>query len=106
MIETDAGGTPALPVKGNKYWHSRGYLPHCDVAGLIQSITFRLADALPNDVLKRLLDEHADGTQRHEGIEQWLDRGHGACWLAKAEIAVIVENALLHFDGQRYHLLE
>lgn len=34
------------------------------------------------------------------------DAGHGACDLRDPRIAEIVENALLHFDGQRYRLLE
>src|SRR5690606_36408396 len=33
------------------------------------------------------------------------DQGAGSCWLAKPEIAEIMQNALLHFDGERYKLL-
>jgi len=33
-----------------------------------------------------------------------LDRGSGACWLARPDIAEIVEAALLHFDAERYYL--
>ncbi len=28
-------------------WHERGYLPHCDFPGLVQFVTFRLADSMP-----------------------------------------------------------
>ena len=28
-------------------WHERGYLPHCDFPGLVQFVTFRLADSSP-----------------------------------------------------------
>src|SRR5437773_5550295 len=28
-------------------WHARGYLPHCDYPGLVQFLTFRLADSRP-----------------------------------------------------------
>lgn len=38
-------------------------------------------------------------------IDKYLDAGHGACWLRRADIARLTENALLHFDGQRYRLL-
>lgn len=38
-------------------------------------------------------------------IEQYLDAGHGKCWLRQAEIAQLVEGALLIFDGERYRLL-
>jgi len=33
-----------------KGWHSRGYLPHLDVAGLLQFVTFHLADSLPKTI--------------------------------------------------------
>lgn len=93
---------PETPV--HKYWHSRGYLPHCDTPGLLQAITFRLADSLPSDALTRLRQETSD-TKRHQQIETLLDAGHGECWLRQPAIADIVENALLHSDGQRYRLL-
>jgi putative transposase len=35
-----------------KSWYLRGYLPHLDTPGLVQSITFRLADSLPNQVIE------------------------------------------------------
>ena len=28
-------------------WYHRGYLPHCDQPGLLQAITYHLADSLP-----------------------------------------------------------
>ena len=38
-------------------------------------------------------------------IEQYLDEGHGACWLRDDRIAQLVQNALLKFDGERYRQL-
>ena len=38
-------------------------------------------------------------------IERYAGQGHGACWLRDGRVADQVENALLHFDGVRYHLL-
>jgi len=35
-------------------WHSRGYLPHWDHPGMIQSLNFRLADSLPSSVLAKM----------------------------------------------------
>src|ERR1017187_1657740 len=32
---------------GSKGWHTRGYLPHYDKPGLMEMLTFRLADAMP-----------------------------------------------------------
>lgn len=89
----------------HKHWHSRGYLPHCDTPGLIQAVTFRLADSLPANALSRLLQDAGDDAEKHRKIEAVLDVGYGACWLKQPEIAEIVEGALLHGDGQRYRLL-
>jgi putative transposase len=44
---------PGDPGKPHRGWHRRGYMPHFDVACAIQSITYRLADALPREVLSR-----------------------------------------------------
>ena len=89
-----------------KGWYSRGYLPHLDTPGLVQSITFRLADSLPNQVIERILAATTDDDlERRRRIEEYLDAGQGACWLRRPDIAHIVEQALLHFDGARYRLL-
>jgi REP element-mobilizing transposase RayT len=39
-------------------------------------------------------------------LQQWLDAGTGSCVLALPEVKELVENALRHFDGQRYRLDE
>ena len=64
-------------------------------------MTFRLADSLPKAVVE-VLRHREDDVHR---MERELDVGIGACWLGRAGIASLVETALLHFDGQRYHLL-
>src|SRR5690242_9453593 len=38
-------------------WTSRGYLPHWDHPGMIQSLTFRLEDSLPREVLEKWKSE-------------------------------------------------
>jgi putative transposase len=93
------------PPDRHKGWHSRGYLPHCDVPGLIQSITFRLGDSLPSDLTVGLLAEKPIDHQRNDRLDELLHAGSGHCWLAHHDIAILVEEALLHFDGQRYQLL-
>ncbi len=112
-----AGVSPALTAKKSerdargptaglhKHWHSRGYLPHCDVPGLIQAVTFRLADSLPSEVLEGLKYAAGDNKEQHKRVDTLLDAGYGACWLKQPEIAARVEDALLHWDGTRYHLL-
>lgn len=98
----DCGQDARAPQRTPKFWHSRGYLPHCDLPGLLQFVTFRLADSLPADALAGL---SGDRDHQHSKIETLLDAGYGECWLRQPEIAVIVENSLLNFDGQRYLLL-
>jgi putative transposase len=104
--------TPDHPHKG---WHSRGYLPHLDSGDLHQAITFRLADALPRNVIdawKRELvrqqhQTHSKNTHHlRRKIARYEDAGHGCCLLRNPSCASIVQNALLHFDGIRYRLLE
>ena len=89
----------------HKHWHSRGYLPHCDTPGLLQAVTFRLADSLPAEALLNLQQEATNDVEKRKRIEALLDSGYGACWLKQPEIAGIVENSLLHGDGQAYRLL-
>jgi REP element-mobilizing transposase RayT len=93
----------------HKGWYSRNFIPHLDAPNLFQAITFRLHDSLPLDVVKRLEREvqarQITDAQKRRSIEAYLDAGHGACWLRRPEIARLVQDALLHFDGQRYRLL-
>ncbi|MCG3173791.1 MAG: hypothetical protein GMKNLPBB_01993 [Myxococcota bacterium] len=100
----------ARASRPHKTWRSRGYLPHWEAGETPQSITFRLHDSLPRELLDRWSDELARlpedqrSLARRKRIETALDAGHGACWLRDPEIAQIVESALLHFDGERYRL--
>ncbi|MES2791748.1 MAG: hypothetical protein V4719_19160 [Planctomycetota bacterium] len=36
--------------------------------------------------------------------EEFLDRGQGSCLLSRPELASIVSDSLLHFDGDRYRM--
>ena len=93
--------------------------------GAIYGVTFRLGDSLPRKVLEawlferediiktakqmgRPLSEDEEKRLRHlhsEKVEQYLDAGHGACWMKQDRIAGIVAGALGYFDGERYDLL-
>jgi putative transposase len=82
-------------------------LPHLDIAGLTQSVTFRLADSLPasqSEIWAEMACLTSDA-ERRALAEIWLDRGHGRCALRDPGLAALVENALLCFDGQRCHVL-
>jgi REP element-mobilizing transposase RayT len=91
-------------------WHSRGYLPHWEAGEVPQSITFRLADSLPTALLDRWRDElqnmpdQGANLERRKRIETALDQGHGSGALSKSTIGDLVEQALLHFDADRYRL--
>ena len=104
-----AAETAALP--GARGWYSRGYLPHFDRPNLIQGITFRLADALPDSVIDKwnyelqCLDDSVREIELRKRIDKYLDAGHGDCILCHPQVAAIVENSLLHFDQQRYALI-
>lgn len=88
----------------------RGRLPHRDLRCVAQSITFRLADTLPAVRLRSIeaalggLSGPERDVARWEGIETWLDRGCGECWLAQPEIAAVVRDELTRFDQDRYQL--
>jgi REP element-mobilizing transposase RayT len=101
--------TPVEPDEshaGFHGWYSRGYLPHFDKPGLVQFITYRLADAVPAArrhewiALLRCEEER----ERLRGLERFLDRGYGGCCLRKEPIAALVQENLLHFDGRKYRL--
>jgi REP element-mobilizing transposase RayT len=95
---------------GSPGWHSRGYLPHFDVAGMTQTMTFRLFDSLPQVVLEEWrvelahLPEQEGDRERRKRIDAYLDQGYGSCCLREDRLAKIVQDALWHFDGVRYAL--
>jgi putative transposase len=84
----------------HKGWHSRGYLPHFDSQDTIQFVTYRLVDSLPKEALVRI----RTAAQPESLRDEMLDSGWGACWLSRPNIADVVENAFLAFDGSRYRL--
>jgi putative transposase len=92
---------------GFRGWHTRGYLPHFDAPGIIQMISFHLADSLPQErqqEWKPLMDLEDERTRRIR-LEEYLDRGYGRCELAIPVIAQGLENILLRDDGRRCRLL-
>ncbi len=101
------------------------YLPHWEQEGATYSVTFRLADSLPQALLRRWLGERRKLTEKAEAdgrpltafekqrlrelhserVESYLDAGHGACHLRDDRAAVAVRDAVLHFDGSRCDIL-
>jgi putative transposase len=91
-------------------WYSRGYLPHYNNTGTIQSVTFRLADSLPQTKLREIEVELSKvapakiDAERRKKIEAWLDAGIGCCALRTPELAELMQETLLKWDGDRYRL--
>ncbi|EDY17706.1 protein of unknown function DUF1568 [Chthoniobacter flavus Ellin428] len=95
-------------------------LPHWQQDEATYFVTFRLADSVPTELLKRWEQEREawmrwnpepwSPKQEREyrerfsmRMEHWLDAGHGECLLRQPPLALIVGNALQHFDGVRYN---
>ena len=125
-----AGVPPAVagasrPRFGSVTIRDRGRLPHWEVDSGLYFVTFRLADSLPAQVLETFRSERqnilataaqlgrelsADERKRiarlfSTKIERHLDACAGSCVLARPNIAVLVADAIRHFDGSRYRLL-
>ncbi len=91
-------------------WYSRGYLPHFGDEGLTQNVCFRLFDSMPKEMLefwreelKHLPPKEYD-LERRKRIDSYLDNGYGSCFLRDRRVAKKVQDALWHFDGERYFL--
>ena len=100
------------------------FLPHWDVEDGIYFVTFRLADSLPREVRRRMSDHYTDRVRHftetmepdprelaqyafslyREDIDPVMDSGYGACHLRRPDVAKVVRDSLLHFDGERYEL--
>ena len=87
-------------------WHENGYLPHRDEAGLVQFVTFRLADAFPTELRSewQALFEIENDRKRRTELEGYLDQGRGECHLRRADVAAIVERSLLFRHDLEYEL--
>src|SRR5262245_60566914 len=69
--------------RGFRGWCENGYLPHRDEPGLVQFVTFRLADAFPQELRSEwaALLQIEDDRKRRIELEAHLDKGRGKCHL-------------------------
>jgi REP element-mobilizing transposase RayT len=81
----------------------RGNLPHLYKEGCTYFATFSLIDTVPKHLQRKRLFEANDDA---ELIAAALDHETmaGSCLLKDPKLALIVENALLHFQDERYAL--
>lgn len=110
-MTTPGSAEPQLGKVANRGWYSRGYQPHADFPGLVQMISYRLADSIPNEVLSRTRDElrsvprQRQEVEKRKRIERWLDLGHGCCALRQPAVAESVVETWQLFSGERYDLI-
>jgi len=113
---------PFRPVEQSAALNTtRRHLPHWEQNSRIYFVTFRLADSIAQEKLNQWQEElkiwqkqQSDPVSEkiesecsrlyHERQQEWLDKGYGSCILKNPEITEIVEQILLHFDGERYRL--
>ena len=113
--QREADEPSALRQTKEPLWHSRGYLPHVENKAL-QFITYRLFDSVPNEVVEQWrtelgISENVDANapecqELRRRIERYADAGHGSCLLADARVAAMIQENLLHFNGERYRLID
>ena len=107
---TSTAGEASAPPDKEITDHCRKYLPHIENKGL-QSITFRLYDSLPKEVIQQLkgrIDTDEDSPEMmklRQKIEELEDAGYGQCFLHNPQVAQIVKDTLLYEDGIRYNLI-
>src|SRR5579863_7996562 len=114
----------AHPRFGEVRIRRRGRLPHWEKDGGLYFVTFHLADSLPRAVLDRIKERQRileaarrAGANlsprqkviveefRSKNIEEYFDRGIGACFLGNPEIGDLIANALRFWHGKRYRLV-
>ncbi len=116
-VSVTQGDTDTLPITPEiKDWHRRFHsVPHRENKAL-QSITFRLYDSLPKEVIEEIKlkldinedDDSYDSIQYQrlrQKIAEYEDAGYGQCFLRDERIAAIMQDTLKHFDGERYQLI-
>jgi REP element-mobilizing transposase RayT len=93
-------------LAGFQGWHERGYLPHRDEPGLTQFVTFRLADAFPQELRSEweALLKIEDDREWRKQLETYLDQGRGDCHLRRPDIGALVDGALRFNHGKYYEL--
>jgi REP element-mobilizing transposase RayT len=81
----------------------RGNLPHIYKDGCTYFVTFGLIDAVPEHLRRK---RRIEAGEDPDALARQLDPcpSTGSCLLSSSKVASVVENALLHFQGERYAL--
>ena len=95
----------------SREWYDRGILPHRTRDGLIQLITYRQADSLPQHVLTEFqqqilhLPEEEQAFRRRVFMQDFLDRGAGSCLLRHPLHARLIIENWQYWNQVKYDLL-
>ncbi|HLC75677.1 MAG TPA: transposase [Candidatus Peribacterales bacterium] len=109
----------------NAHVRQGAYLPHWTKEGATYHVRFRLADSMPQHILKEWQEEKKELLLKREQkkggltkseeerlrelssekVEHYLHQGYGACFLRQDLVAKIVANALRKNDGKQYRLI-
>ena len=102
IVRSSESASPVSePPSDKKGWHSRGYLPHFD-GDVTQFVTFRLADSLPQSVIRQIEleagKENASEAAKAKRLrlEEYLDSGAGECILSDPDVASLVQETILN----------
>lgn len=96
-------------------------LPHWVQPGVSYFFTFRMADSVPQDLLRDWIRQRATWLEHHphpwspadileyaerftERMDAWLDAGHGSCALRSPDVSRLVEDSITKFDRIRLDL--
>ena len=112
------------PQFGDVRIRQRGRLPHWEKDAGLYFLTFHLADSLPLPVLEKIAERHriliaAKRVGAHllpsqevlvaefstAKLEEYFDRGLGACFLRDPRLGELVADALHFWQGKRYRLV-
>lgn len=111
METTDTRLLSSVEDTEHRGWYDADHLPHFDVPGLVQHVTYHLADSLPKTAIRRV-EESLDTLptkqrklKRRQRIQELLDSGLGSCILKRDDCAKIVESSFFFGHGSRYQLL-
>lgn len=97
---------------------TRGNLPHWFIPGAAHFVTYRLAETLPLEVMKRLQanrDRQLNRAQPNREVahkqffadyDRHLDRVCSKDWLIRSGVPDLIIENLLHHHGTKYQLLE
>ena len=95
-----------------------GRLPHWQQGEVMQFVTFRLGDAMPQSKLRKWKEDRGVWMERfpkpwspevekeyyrrfYGRLEEWLDEGMGSCILRDPKNREVVERTLMYDEGRR-----